>query len=294
MSKTKIQNELEIFDKTSEQLANSSRKTHKKKANELDGKTWVKYSISVWNDIAKSREELKLNHPAMFPSQLPARLIEIFTNNEMKVILDPFLGTGSTLIASKALGKLGFGFEISEEYIKIAHERLGTQISFFSEDIKQKIIHDDARNLLKYLDKNSVDLCITSPPYWDILEQKRTADYKETRNYSEKEGNLGSIKEYGIFLIELKKIFEIVCMSLKPGAYCCVIVMDLRKKNRFYSFHSDIASFMEDIGFSLEDIIIWDRRREYNMLRPLGYPSVFRVNKIHEYILIFKKPRARN
>jgi hypothetical protein len=39
------------------------------------------------------------------------------------------------------------------------------------------------------------------------------------------------------------------------------------------------------------DIIIWDRRQDYNNFRPLGYPAVFRVNKAHEFILIFQKPR---
>jgi DNA modification methylase len=77
---------------------------------------------------------------------------------------------------------------------------------------------------------------------------------------------------------------------MRPGAYCCVIVMDLRKKSAFYPFHSDIADFMRDIGFVYDDIIIWDRRHEYNNMRPLGYPSVFRVNKAHEFILIFQKP----
>ena len=46
---------------------------------------------------------------------------------------------------------------------------------------------------------------------------------------------------------------------------------------------------MTEIGFEFEDIIIWDRKQEYSNLRPLGYPYVFRVNKVHEYILIFKK-----
>jgi hypothetical protein len=51
----------------------------------------------------------------------------------------------------------------------------------------------------------------------------------------------------------------------------------------------DITAKMQEIGFTLDDIIIWDRRQEYNNLRPLGYPSVFRVNKVHEFILIFQK-----
>jgi len=77
---------------------------------------------------------------------------------------------------------------------------------------------------------------------------------------------------------------------MKPRAYCIVVVMDLRKKNKFYPFHSDVARFMEEIGFTYDDLIIWDRRHEYNNLRPLGYPAVFRINKVHEYLLIFQKP----
>jgi len=46
---------------------------------------------------------------------------------------------------------------------------------------------------------------------------------------------------------------------------------------------------MQEIGFELDDIIIWDRQKEYNNMRPLGYPYVFRVNKVHEFVLIFKK-----
>jgi hypothetical protein len=66
--------------------------------------------------------------------------------------------------------------------------------------------------------------------------------------------------------------------------------MDLRKKDRFYPFHSDLAARMSKLGFVFDDIVIWDRGQEYNNLRPLGYPSVFRINKIHEFVLIFRKP----
>ncbi|MEN6479314.1 MAG: DNA methyltransferase [Anaerolineales bacterium] len=85
-------------------------------------------------------------------------------------------------------------------------------------------------------------------------------------------------------------MFEKVRNAMRPGAYCCVVVMDIRKKNRFYPFHSDLATLMQTIGFIYDDLIIWDRRHEYNNMRPLGYPSVFRVNKAHEFILIFQKP----
>lgn len=259
-----------------------------KRANELDGKSWMKYSISVWNDVRKTKEELKLNHPAMFPSQLPERLIEIFTTKEMNTILDPFMGSGATLLAAMKLNKKGIGFEIANDYIELAKNRIKT-VDLFSANIEPEIYREDARNLLKHLKPGSVDLCITSPPYWDILSEKRTADSKQIKNYVEQENNLGAIGEYREFLGELKNIFEKVYAVMKQGTYCCVVVMDLRKKNRFYPFHSDIASFMQEIGFLYDDLIIWDRRHEYSNLRPLGYPYTFRINKIHEYILIFLK-----
>ena len=94
--------------------------TESKRANELDGKTWLKYSISIWNGLRKSREEVRLGHPAMFPSDLAQRLIECFTNEEGRLIFDPFVGVGSTLVASKALGKDAVGIEITPEFAALA------------------------------------------------------------------------------------------------------------------------------------------------------------------------------
>jgi len=71
-----------------------------------------------------------------------------------------------------------------------------------------------------------------------------------------------------------------------------IIVMDIRQGSQFIPFHIHISNMMAEIGFLLEDIIVWDRRKEYSNLRPLGYPYVFIVNKVHEYILIFKKNKV--
>ncbi|MFN3466537.1 MAG: TRM11 family SAM-dependent methyltransferase [Candidatus Brocadiales bacterium] len=266
------------------------RISHRRRANELDGKTWLQYSISVWNDIKKSKEEIELRHPAMFPSALAERLIKAFTTDRQKNILDPFAGIGSTLLAAQALGKHGIGFDVCEEYVRIARHRLEQRALFGNKNYE--LYCKDVRNLFDHVRRDSIDLCITSPPYWNILSQKRTADSKEIRDYAEKSGNLGNIADYDAFLRELKVIFAKVKEVLKPLGRCCVVVMDIRKGPKFYPFHMNISQFMtEDLGFILEDIIIWDRRLDYSNLRPLGYPSVFRINKIHEYILIFQKPK---
>lgn len=299
-------------------VASEAQKTGKqpkarkaKRANDLDGRTWERFSISVWSNIRKTPEELKLGHPAMFPLELMIRLIQCFTSSEDKVVFDPFAGIGSTPIAAESMGKVGIGIELSREFCQKAERRQIAVGPRFDEggEIKGKMLNDlllpaepgerrihadDARNLLKYVSPGSVDLVITSPPYWDILLQERSADQKEIRHYGEEEADLGKISGYNQFLEAMKEIFAEVYEALKPGKYCVVIVMDLRKKAKFYPFHADVANMMQSLGFIYDDLIIWDRRHEYNNMRPLGYPYKFRINKAHEFILIFQKPGKEN
>jgi len=268
-------------------IAAAKEREKKERLNELDGKTWGKYSISIW-DIVKTPEEMKLKHPAMFPVELCRRLIQIYTKKG-DLVIDPFVGSGSTLVACKELGRRGVGIDINEKFVKLAQERLVQESLDTSEIESPKVYTDDAANLLNYVEVESADLCITSPPYWMVHLRRRSADYKQPRPYSQLARDLGNITDYPTFMAELKRIFENVYRALKTGKRCIVIVMDIRVMNKFIPYHMDIAAIMKDIGFSLEDIIIWDRRKEYNKLRPLGYPYVFIVNKVHEYIMIFRK-----
>ena len=123
-----------------------------------------------------------------------------------------------------------------------------------------------------------------------IKNEARTE--RRSGNYGDTVGDLGKVSDYEEFLTELNKVFTAVLKVLKPGKYCVVNIMDLRKKERFFPLHSDLARLMAESGWIYDDILIWDRRQEYNNLRPLGYPFVFRINKIHEYLLIFKKPNG--
>lgn len=265
------------------------RPNKKPRLNDLDGRTWTRYSISVW-DIAKTPKEVKLRHPAMFPLELCKRLIEIYTKKG-DVVLDPFLGSGSTIVAAKDLERVGIGVEVNPEYVKLVKKRLSQQKLTQTNVKEPKVYLDDAINIDKILPKESVDFVLTSPPYWSIHKRKRTADYKESRPYSELKEDIGNIEDYSAFFKTLGKIFLGVHKVMKPGKKCVVIVMDIRVKSDFFPFHIDVIDKMKKLGFILDDIIIWDRKQEYSNLRPLGYPYVFIVNKIHEYILIFSKKK---
>ena len=117
--------------------------------NNLTGKEWLTYSFSILKDIRKSKEEISLKHPALFPTQLVERFIKIFTREDGEVILDPFLGIGTSLIASINTSRKGIGCELNKEFALIAKERLNlVKSELFSKNLyDQKILIGDNRKL---------------------------------------------------------------------------------------------------------------------------------------------------
>lgn len=269
--------------------------------NNLNGKEWLMNSFSILRDIRKTKEEVSLKHPALFPSQLVERFINIFTREEGEVILDPFLGVGSSLVACVNTSRQGIGCELNPDFADLAIKRIESKkMELFKEKwFDQEVLIGDNRETLKKIASESVDFSLSSPPYWDILNQKRTVDNKDIKNYSDSNEDLGNISDYQEFIESLKNVYSEVYRTLKPNKRCVINVMDLRKKDKFFPLHIDISKMMGEIGFELEDIMIWDRQHEYNNMKTLGYPYVFRVNKVHEFMLIFwkrelivKKPKA--
>lgn len=252
-----------------------------KKCNDLTGKEWLQNSFSIWRDITKTKEEKNYKHPASYPVSLCEKLIRTFAKPNSNII-DPFNGIGSTTVAAQKLGCSAVGIELSTEFCEIARKRIG-------DDNKIRIINGDSFDILKTLPENSFDICVTSPPYWDILNMKRSADQKQSVNYSDKQNDIGNIPNYNDFITTLADLFANVNRVLKKGGYCIVNIMDIRKKSNFYPLHSDLATALQKVGFIFDDIIIWDRQADYSNMRPLGYPYKFRINKVHEYLLIFIK-----
>ena len=252
-----------------------------RRCNDLTGKEWLSNSFSIWRNLNKTKEEKEFDHPAYYPVSLCEKLIRTFSKRGSNV-LDPFNGIGSTMVAAHNLGCSGTGIDLSIEFTETARKRV-------QDDPKVKIVNGNSLRELDRLSSESFDLCITSPPYWDILNMRRSVDKKNRGNYSDSDDDMGNITDYDDFIKLLGDLFEKVRRCLKLGGYCIVNVMDIRKKSKFYPLHSDLAMELQRRGYTFDDIIIWDRQSEYNNMRPLGYPYKFRINKVHEYILIFIK-----
>jgi len=87
---------------------------------------FMESTLSIWN-ITPARAK-KIGHPAPFPVELPKRFINLYSfKNDL--ILDPFIGSGSTAVAAKLLDRDYIGYELNPEYVKIAKNRLKNETS---------------------------------------------------------------------------------------------------------------------------------------------------------------------
>lgn len=234
--------------------------------NDLNGTAWLRNSISIWSDIRQDTDEMSPDHPMALPTMLVERLIQCFTTADERTVLDPMAGFGSTLVAAKRLGKVGIGMEASKEHVPMVWERLNP-IDGPGQGI---VFSGDPQRLLNFVDPESVDFGITSPLSREIPSWEFT-DYDE-------------------FLDTLRQAYSLVYQVLKPGAYFCTAVMDMCVQGRFCPLHADLAYAMRGLGFIYEDLIIWDRRQDFDSPHDLEPPAVLRINRVHGYVLIFRKP----
>jgi DNA modification methylase len=271
--------------------------------NGLTPKEWTRLSKSVWTarEVSSPREWYHLEHGATFSVALAERVIKIYTRKG-DLVLDPFLGVGTTLVAAKKLGRRGIGIELYEKFVELAKHVLSQQT--LVESPEQRVIQDDCRNLLQWVEPNSVQLMFTSPPYANFIHRSvedRSKTHKTSRlvldnksvvkPYGEDPRDFGNLP-YDEFLKEIQSLMEKLFIVTKPGGYNIWVVKDHRDPQNgipFIDVHSDIAHAGEKAGFLYHDLIIWDQNEQRSLVL-LGYPSVFYVNINHTFLVVLRKP----
>lgn len=274
-----------------------------KSFNGLTAKEWASLSKNVWNDVSSTRKRKHLEHGATFPEKLINRLIKMYTNIG-DIVLDPFLGTGTTLEACRNTNRSGIGIELNQRFIPHALEV--TRQTTLQRTISLKVIHDDCRNLLNHVKEESVQLMVTSPPYANFI-QKSVEDRENTHKtslirfennstvsqYSNKKEDFGNL-EYSSFLKETRELMKKLFIVTKKGGYNIWVIKDHRDtKNKipYISFHSDLAKIGEEVGFKYHDLIIWDQTGQRKLVL-LGYPSVFYTNQNCSFLVVLRKPNG--
>ncbi len=260
------------------------------KLNDLTGKDWTKFTSSwfIFNAISSDLKQEQLldphikEHPATFSPTMISNFINFFTKEGMSVI-DPFCGIGSTMEACKRTHRVGYGTELNPKYYNLILKR--------TPEFKDNLFNIDAARILE-LNIPKIDFCISSPPYWDILNRS-TRDFEKKRermqldiNYSDAELDLGNIPDYGLFLEKLSNIYIKIYDLLRDNAYIVIIIKNVKKDGRFYPLAWDLARILSQ-KYIMKDEKIWIQDKVG--LAPYGYPFSWTSNIIHHYCIILRK-----
>ncbi|NHI89915.1 MAG: site-specific DNA-methyltransferase [Candidatus Thorarchaeota archaeon] len=268
-----------------------------KHINCLTAKEWMLSQIAIWEFFYEKRDIRDKNvHPAAYPISLPTKCIKLFTH-QGELVLDPFVGSGTTLVAAKDLGRNAVGFDLMADYVELANTRVSPNLTSST----QLAIQDDAMKVQEYFDNDTVSLCVTSPPYANLLNRKRKnksmrGDLRENEHYLEVQQYSKDPRDLGTMNVErysdtLRKIFGRILPILKPRGHCVINISDYWWKGKRVPIHINVVEALQKAGYELRNTIIWDRRNIVNKVGIFGWPSNFiTLTTTFEYLLHFWKP----
>lgn len=264
------------------------------KLNDLTGTEWLKLTKSFWESQKCAEDRDALAHPAPFLIRDIENLISMFTKKGM-VVLDPFMGSGTTTIAAHNLQRKSIGIDLSEDYHSLAKDRF-EKLGISGED--HKYLTGDSSELIRTI--GQVDYIVTSPPYHNILRNNSSGtrtdkSHKGFRNgarlgqefYSDDPRDLGNQDTYEEFLSMLGGIARECLAALKTKKYMSVVISDFTVNRKEVCSQADVVRIFEDSGFDFVGTIVLLQNTK--PLYPFGYPFAFKINHMHQNIINFRK-----
>ena len=190
------------------------------------------------------------------------------------LVLDQFVGGGTTLIECKLNNRNAIGIDINPNAIEITKNKLDFTCEF---NPKIECYIDNACEMNKILD-NNIDLICTHPPYANIIQYSE--DIKEDLSHLK-------IDE---FLIKMEQVAKECYRVLKKDKFCCVTIGDTRKNGMVQTLGFDVMQKFLNAGFKIKEVII----KEQHNCKATGFwkTNSQKFNFLllaHEYIFVFKK-----
>jgi len=215
-----------------------------------------------------------------FAPQVPRNVILRYSK-ENDVVLDPMVGSGTTLVETKLLNRKGIGFDINPDAVKIAKRNIdfgdikGNKYKF-----EPAVEVGDIRDLKK-IDDGSIDLVVTHPPYLNIIKYSN----------GDIDGDLSNISGVKKFLNELEKGVLELFRVLKNNGYCAILIGDTRKSGHYIPLAFYVMQLFLKNGFILKEDII---KVQHNCKStPYWESQVEKYNFyliMHEHLFVFRKP----
>jgi len=280
--------------------------------NDLTGTEWIKFTRTwfVCDSPRYFKNKPTELHPARYPEEMVAEFLRFFTK-ERQFVLDPFLGSGATLVACMEQNRHGVGIELSPRYAEVARRRV---VRLEMDGLCERVITGDATRIaeadvwvplrgeleqtgLRFEDGlPQFDFVITSPPYWNMLRTSRggveskhklRAKQKLDTHYSDAAADLGNITDYDQFIQAIGAVFDRVHACLAPGKYLVVVAQNLRAPD------GEVKPLAWDLARRISRTFLFQGEKIWcQNTKPLGiwgYPTVFVPNYHHHYCMIFRK-----
>ena len=242
----------------------------------LNPEEFTQEKTTVWDfPIRGAWATHKPDYRGNFAPQIPRNVILNYTN-EGDFVLDPMIGSGTTLIEARLLNRNAVGYDVNQNAVNITSERIRFEMKG---NTKQVVKLGNAQKLPEK--DNSVDLVIAHPPYANIVK------YSDGKNPDD----LSSISSLPKFLDALEIAVREMYRVLKPGKYCAILIGDTRKGQHFIPLSHFVLERCLRSGFALKEEVIKTQHNTTHAPRWSASAKHYKFYLImHEHLFIFRKP----
>jgi len=259
------------------------------KHNDLNLNRWKEYNDiltdSIW--LLDKRDKSGAHNGGYwgnFVPQIPNQFLRRYTKKG-EWILDTFLGSGTTLIECKRLGRNGIGIELLPKVAKLAEKNIRKEENPLK--VKTEIINSDSTKLdykkaLKNLGISSVQFIMMHPPYWDIIK------------FSENKKDLSNAKNINEFLKKFGEIIDETYPLLDKDRYLSVVIGDKYSAGEWIPLGFYTMQEVLKRGYKLKSTIVKNfdetkgKMNQKELWRYRALVGGFYIFK-HEYIFLFQK-----
>ncbi len=259
------------------------------KINDINLNRWKEYddiiTDSLW--IIDKRDKSgahKAEYWGNFIPQIPNQFLRRYTKKS-EWILDPFLGSGTTLIECKRLGRNGIGIELNKDVAGLAKKLIGKEKN--PKKIVTKIITGDSssiniKNILEKEGIQKVQFVIMHPPYWDIIK------------FSKSKKDLSNADSVEKFLKMFGKVIDNTAEYLEKGRYLAVVIGDKYSNGEWIPLGFYTMQEVMKRGYKLKSTIVKNfdttkgKMNQKELWRYRALAGGFYIFK-HEYIFLFQR-----